>query len=369
MLFPYQFLEGHTIYKLQEYIDFLVLEVWCKADKEIEYSIDLFNECSELKEIIKDFSYSDSKYGDLFISTIQEVYGILQSWEEGALKDMADAYVSNNDIAGLCAKTCTPRIYPEIAQRDSTLKDKLIAFFKALFTNIIHLKPIKSRIGSIEDHYHDFVKLNDEDICPFCGINSIKNQYQKKRDAYDHFLPKHIYPFNSINFKNLAPMCHECNSSYKTVKEPVYPYSKNRDPLHKRTANRRKAFYPYNKNIPGIEVKASFNTTDINNISPENIELSFESENCNEEVEAWQEVFGIQERYKAAFCSKNHIKYWYVQLVDELSGCQEGKKNDIIKYELGRLQRRANKFPWADRNFLKWPFAQACKESGILSYD
>jgi hypothetical protein len=83
------------------------------------------------------------------------------------------------------------------------LHDILEKFFKHLFTNVIKLKAITTRIGDIELHYKDFVKVNDEDRCPFCGINDLKGQYVERREAYDHYLPKDIYPFNSINFLNL----------------------------------------------------------------------------------------------------------------------------------------------------------------------
>ena len=80
---------------------------------------------------------------------------------------------------------------------------------------------------------------NGEGKCPYCGIADIKGQHHRLKDAYDHYLPKSIYPFNSVNFKNLAPMCHECNSSYKLAKEPApqnSPWT---------WTNEGKAFYSY----------------------------------------------------------------------------------------------------------------------------
>ena len=55
-------------------------------------------------------------------------------------------------------------------------------------------------------------------------------------------MPKGSYPFISVNFKNLAPMCSECNSSYKLAKDPT----KHIDPLHAASGStRRKSFYSY----------------------------------------------------------------------------------------------------------------------------
>ena len=61
----------------------------------------------------------------------------------------------------------------------------------------------------------------------------MKGTHHSKREAYDHYLPKVLYPFNSINFRNLAPACHECNSTYKLGKDPAH-----------NPAGRRKAFNP-----------------------------------------------------------------------------------------------------------------------------
>ncbi|RLD89272.1 MAG: hypothetical protein DRJ09_06835 [Bacteroidetes bacterium] len=87
----------------------------------------------------------------------------------------------------------------------------------------------------IPKHYKEFMKSNTEGICPFCGIHTIKENNHKYREVYDHYIPKAIYPFVSLNFKNLAPMCQECNSTYKGTKVPIEDDNK----------KRKLAFYPY----------------------------------------------------------------------------------------------------------------------------
>jgi hypothetical protein len=79
------------------------------------------------------------------------------------------------------------------------------------------------------------VTTNTAGKCPFCGIGNIKSPHHTKREAHNHYLPKALYPFNSINVRNLAPTCHECNSTYKLSK----------DPAHNDAKRRRKAFNPY----------------------------------------------------------------------------------------------------------------------------
>lgn len=50
-------------------------------------------------------------------------------------------------------------------------------------------------------------------ICQPCDINGV---HHTKREAYDHYRPKPLYPFNSVNFRNLAPACHECITALPT---------------------------------------------------------------------------------------------------------------------------------------------------------
>lgn len=88
--------------------------------------------------------------------------------------------------------------------------------------SLLDLAALRAKIGDIDDHYQTFVQTNKAGKCPFCGINDLLGEYHSKREAYDHYLPKALYPFNSINFRNLVPACHHCNSSYKTSKDPAY---------------------------------------------------------------------------------------------------------------------------------------------------
>ena len=118
---------------------------------------------------------------------------------------------------------------------NAELASELKAFCASLFTNVIGLKAVTSRFGEIREHYEAFVTVNHRERCPYCGYGTIMGRDRTRRDAYDHFLPKGTYPFNTVNFHNLAPMCHECNSSYKLEK----------DQIRKRGGDRRKAFYSY----------------------------------------------------------------------------------------------------------------------------
>lgn len=66
MLFAYTYVP-HTIEKMQEFIDFIFFEVWCKAPGKGNFRIELFDGDAELKALMESFYYGDTKGGDFFM--------------------------------------------------------------------------------------------------------------------------------------------------------------------------------------------------------------------------------------------------------------------------------------------------------------
>ena len=73
------------------------------------------------------------------------------------------------------------------------------------------------------------------------------------------------------------------------------------------------------------------------------------------------DVYGIEERYKAKLCGENDGKYWLTQVLDE---CQTYCKqpSEILAMRVQQAQSR----PYADCNFLRKPFLEACQQIGVL---
>jgi hypothetical protein len=357
MLFPYRFVVGHTIYALQEWMDELFLKVWCVADPAVEYDIELLPDV--LKEVVLEIANDNRITIDHLYGPIKRVYEIFQQLDQTTKDNLALAYRHNNSIEDLCKQLngCNPFLYSEFITIHQDLSDDLKWFYKNLFTNVIGLKSVTDRIGEIDSHYDEFVTENDESKCPFCGINGIKGRYVGKRDAYDHFLPKGIYPFNSINFKNLSPMCYDCNSSYKGTK----------DLLHQ-NATRRKAFYPFDTTInPNIQITITFSKADISTLTPADITLTLTSARQQAEVDSWKDAFGIEERYKAKCLEENNGKYWFEQATDEFANVQADLGANFTKeLWVQSLINAAKRNPLADANFLKAEFLEACRRVGAL---
>lgn len=167
----------------------------------------------------------------------------------------------------------------------------------------------------------------------------------------NHYLPKGLYPFNSINFHNLVPTCNECNSSYKLSK----------DPLHT-AGGKPKAFYPYAASGYSIDIHIELKKPDIDHLTPDDIDLKFGPAAISEEIETWKDVYGIEERYKAKCCGENVGKAWFTQVMEEWT--LDGRSP--AEY-MSTFTRQATKRPFADCNFLKKAFLEGCGRAGLFS--
>jgi hypothetical protein len=355
MLFTYTYV-AHDLEKFHTEIESLVKDVWCNAQD--PFSIDQLP--TTLRDIVLELQDDQKVRNDhLFgpISNIHSLFCLLSLEEKQKIAAWCDA---NNNIEALCNidPAVSAGTYEMVAAINADLANALKVFFANLFAKVVHLSAVTNRFGSIDAHYKAFVQKNREGKCPYCGYNDLKGIDHSTREAYDHFLPKSVYPFNSLNFKNLAPMCHECNSSYKLKKDPLMHI----DPLRGRSNGaRRKAFYSYSERKHSISVSLGFKSASFCDLTPHEIDLSFDSPNHTDQVASWSEVFGLEERYKAKCCAENDGKYWLMQALEECENYGKGP-NDVV----AKIQENAARKPWAECNFLKSAFILASKNAGWI---
>ena len=360
MLFPYTYVP-HQMEKMQEFIDFIFHDVWCKAPIGLVFHPDLFEDNPDLKEVMVEFGFSAqaAARGKVFYKDVKAIYDLFASLSPQEIDQFKQWYLGNNDLEKVCANDPTAHLvrYADIPVAHKGLAEQLATLFKGLYSqSLLDLAALRAKIGDIDDHYQTFVQTNKASKCPFCGINDLLGEYHSKREAYDHYLPKALYPFNSINFRNLVPACHHCNSSYKTSKDPAYTP---KDPA--RAVQRRAVFYPY-KTVPhAIELQVVLHQPDIDKLSPADITLQFGPAAITEELGTWKDVYGIEERYKNKLCGENDGKYWLTQVLDEWK--EDGR--DPTEF-MTTLARQTQKRPYADCNFLRKPFLDACKKIGVL---
>ncbi|ADU66433.1 hypothetical protein Selin_1704 [Desulfurispirillum indicum S5] len=354
MLFAYTYVP-HTMEKMQSFIDFIFFEVWCKAPIGLAFSLDLFENEPDLREVLSAFGFATNapERGKQFYKDIKAIYELFAPLTPKQIDRLNRWYQANNDIEKVCANDPAVQIarYADIAAIHPDLSGQLESFFKGLYSQqLLDLAALREKIGRIDEHYQAFMQANTTGKCPFCGITEMLGVYHTGREAYDHYLPKAIYPFNSINFRNLAPACHYCNSSYKLSKDPA-----------RNATGRRKAFYPYATDASPIEITVVLNTPDIDRLTPADIQLTFGPDTVREEIEAWKEVYGIDERYKAKCCDESSGKYWLTQVLDEWQEDERSPADFLIT-----LNRQADKNPLADSSFLKSAFLKGCQRAGLF---
>lgn len=354
MLFPYTYVP-HKMEKMHKFIDYIFKEVWCKAPIGLPFRLDLFDDYVELRGVLSSFGFAQKapKRGRQFYHDIKEIYQLFSELKAKDVEQLKQWYKGNNEIQKACVNdpTCAVGRYTDIENISVELSNKLAAFFKGLYSKqLLGLAALKKSIGDIDHHYNMFMSENGSGKCPFCGLCDVKGVNHTKREAYDHYLPKGLYPFNSINFKNLAPTCNDCNSSYKLTKDPL-----------KVAGGRRKAFYPYAPDRKQIEVSVNVDTQKIEELAPGDIQLMFGPPEFHEEIETWKDVYGIEERYKAKCCSNGDGKYWLEQIFDEWK--EDGRSPEDF---LRTLRRQATKAPFADNNFLKRAFLEGCDRAGLF---
>jgi len=358
MLFPYTYVP-HQMERIQEFLDFIFLEIWSQAPNTGDFSLNLFNGNDELKNLMERFYWSDTQGGDFFYGHVERIYNLFSQLSAQQIDDIQACYRANNTIDQVCCNQPALEItrYSDIAANFPDLLEQISSFYKGLYSKkILTNGAFKEYVGDIEQHYESFMTQNNVGKCPFCGVTDVLGIYHTKREAYDHYLPKALYPFNSLNFKNLVPTCHYCNSSYKTTRDPAYTP---KDPAGE--INRRRAFYPYSANAHNININIELTATHVDNISAVDIQISFGPDAISEEIETWKDVYGIEERYKAKCCSNTDGKAWINRVIEERKNYKLSVE-DMLQAEIDTAINQ----PFSDSNFLKKAFLSGCSEAGVF---
>ncbi|OFX20380.1 MAG: hypothetical protein A2033_13365 [Bacteroidetes bacterium GWA2_31_9] len=284
MIYAYKYL-SHKIEKFHENIAYFFEQMF-KHDLAVYNDDVLFK--ADFKIIIND---SNKLVGNF--KEITEKYHKLSNADK---KTIQDAYKNNCEIEHLCNNTGAykPVKYTEIS--DTAFRKVLKDFLTELWDEYYFVNSIKDNFGTIQEHFTAFKKHQTAKVCPFCGLLPLKPSTSIHRNAYDHYIPKSLYPFVSVNFKNLFPMCNECNSDEK--KQTDTPYNNN--------LCRRKVFYPFDTFYDSSKLEISitanhvFKFKNINQVLEENDwDLAILLAGIEDpRLVSWDEIFCIKRRYK-----------------------------------------------------------------------
>lgn len=276
MLKVYKRIEN-DIFKAHKLIEYLVNEVWCKADNQ-RYKTKL-NE--ELKVLVAKYDWLDKH--------IKDIYKISKDLSPEQKSNFKTAFIVNNKIEALCNGEV--EAIP-LTSLDKNLVDALTPFFEELYTKFLGWALVYNKYGKKKAYYDKLLLENDFVFCPCCGFGDIKTYYSKGHSPFDHYLPLKHYPFSAINFDNLFPMCHICNSD-----------NKGEDDIIK---SGQRVFYPFFSPHPEIKVNVKLEKKSLSKLitkieskgeklTDKDIEVSLTPN--TEKVISWDKIFSIKDRY------------------------------------------------------------------------
>ena len=347
MFYFYKYPNQHNIYSLHKFY-YEIITVWSKAKAGIKYN-NLMLSSAECNEFVTNAPTSFERK----IASIYQLFARLTSAQKNRLKR---GFESNNNIEVLCNGNVSTSLltYDMINQIDVKLSKSLYEFGVLMYNEAIKYTGFTDIYGTHKQHFDDFKKYNRSHnrfitVCPFCGINELKSEYHNGKDAYDHYLPKHKYPFTSVNFKNLAPMCDQCNEDNKGLRDPIYD---------KGDKKFRKAFYPYRKSNLAIIPKLSIDRQ-CNLLEPQKgqIQVEYKCHKNDEQRITWEKLFGIINRHNATISSNSSI--WIENMVMRYHNeCKYNSKKRAISFEkfvAREIELLKHQFIY-DRNFLRIAF-------------
>lgn len=244
-----------------------------------------------------DFLEIANRHPQILKKRCTDIYDITKGWNQADRTNLCSQIRESNNIENICSGNYIP---PKIDRHATGILKLLRDLFIDLYNQVLDGNGFNEKYTTtLRTHFVDFCKLNsDITLCPVCGIGELKKHTDQTRDQYDHYLPKAIYPLSSINFKNLVPICKECNS---------FDVKGETDTVGVSTNNR--LFFLYDATHKGITVTFVISVDDIN---PENIQwqiLFANPDNKNDEIESWKTIYKIDTRYKGFVNAR--IEKWY----------------------------------------------------------
>lgn len=339
MIRPYK-LRNHKFCEVQSFVNYIFLEVLCKAPSLKDRFQDLVPEM-----VIEKYRFflNGKINEDYVFNPLRVIYGIIQGLSAADIKMIRKAVLVNNRVRELCAGEYVPVLYSDLERIDKQLAKQIKLFCNHLYDEVTKSKFFCKYYSTLDDYYKSLVGTQTR--CGCCGVRFIMNRYHSYRSALDHFLPRDKYPFVSMNVRNLVPICDTCNSKYKLAKDTLH--LKSVKDVSLREEKRVKAFYPFRYTAPDIDISVSIRKgCHFDQMTPGDIRLAFGCEGHQEEVENWCRIFGIRENYKAIYCSDEMYGF-----LEENYIAKKTRNESLDDYIEGLVKNRD-----FDMNFLKAPF-------------
>lgn len=339
MLQPYEF-KFSKLHKVNSFVNYIMLEVILKAKK--------FKQKSISQNMVL------PKYWNLIAGTnkkhlhtpLNKIFKICKTLDKSNIRLLKKAVHNNGQIEKLCDGILQPIRYKEIEAINKELAKEIRIFCDSLYVDCLKIACFYNQYEQINNYYKNFI--GRKTTCRCCGVGMILNQFHKHRSALDHYLPKSVYPFVGVNFKNLIPICDTCNEKYKldkdTLLEIVDKGKKNENKIP------RVAFYPFSKFKYDIDIKIKLLKPYCKTLTDADIDIQLSNTANQFKVDNWERIFGVKDNYKALCCSEEMTVYYEEYFSNSLIN-----RGISLKEHLEDLGR--NKY--YEKNFLKIPFLEA----------
>lgn len=206
--------------------------------------------------------------------------------------------------------TCT-----RIDRFPDDIQEATIGLFRFLFEE--QLISIKVSDKCLRDIHYTVIHTDiPSRICPFCGLGYFRAP-GAPRHALDHYMPITKYPFIGSDFRNLPPMCSECNSDFK----------KSTDILYDGNGIRLRCVDPYKG--PTFKISLA-NSLPFEGPVRDGIQLPLWKIEFiggpNEQAENWDRIFKIRERYSRDVLN-TEFRSWLAHFVSWFLGSRDGEKS------------------------------------------
>lgn len=235
-----------------------------------------------------------SRHRTILRKTFKDFYETIRDWEQEPKTALIQSIRVSNQIKQICAGEVVPSKKNDIPEE---VRELLLNLFKKLYKDVLFGDFFKEHYGNRKEHYHSFRQhdKNGYSYCPACGIWPMHNWVEDITDQYDHYLAKDIYPFSSVNFENLVPVCSDCNSLAVKSNTDILKFTGT-------------VFYPFD--ITHQPIKTTI-TIGKNALEMENVEweINYSCEKGkDDELTAWKSIYDIEKRHKNHL--KGNIKDW-----------------------------------------------------------
>lgn len=329
MLRTYKPLDDHPIFTLHRYVEHLICSVWCNASDA--------NLCSDLLDT--NFKVIYDAY-DWLKKDVDSIYEVCKKLVDDDRTKIREAFNINNRISELCSGDIQPislDTLPDVVKKN--MKPLLVKFYDYLID--------RTEVpGDKLDYYNKLITKNEFKTCPCCGLNFIESAETHYREDNDHYLPKADYPFASVNFQNLVPLCGKCNKKCKSTKNPF--------------SDDRISYFPFDDTRDDLTISISINgSDDLDYLKLNEKEVKIDINGEPDKNSTWDYLFEIKTRYNEEIrsFSKTELRVIANRLLRNSNRKQGLTYAEILDDAIEDYSIEI----FEDRKFLKKPFLETMR--------